>query len=119
MLVGGGNVAGSGCEQGCGCLPGCRRVCGNRPCTDPSPPPPHQHHRPQVQQDVCTLNTIAQALRKKRFDGGALRLDNTRLTFSLDAAGLPVGFKPYTNLQANQLIEEFMLLANMQVGLAG
>jgi exoribonuclease R len=65
---------------------------------------------------VRTLNTIAQALRKQRFVNGALRLDSTRLSFSLDPQGLPVGFQPYTHLQANQLIEEFMLLANMQVG---
>lgn len=61
------------------------------------------------------MHSIARNLRQRRFASGALRLDNTKLTFSLDTDGNPVSFAPYVQREANQMIEEFMLLANMAV----
>lgn len=69
----------------------------------------------QVQGDVRALWRLASRLRSARFAGGALRLDNTRMVFRLDADGNPVSAVPHVQREANQLIEEFMLLANMRV----
>ncbi|KAI3425159.1 hypothetical protein D9Q98_008930 [Chlorella vulgaris] len=71
------------------------------------------HTWPEVVKDSLTLNNIARSLRQRRFDGGALRLDNTRLYFKLDAEGNPCDYGVYEQREANQLVEEFMLLANM------
>lgn len=61
------------------------------------------------------LHKLACVLRKKRIDNGALRLDNTKLSFVLDAQGHPIDFKIEVQQEANRLVEEFMLLANMTV----
>ena len=66
-----------------------------------------------VVSDCMMLHSIAKKLRKKRFDGGALRLDNVRLTYDFDDDGYPIDCSPYIQKEANQLVEEFMLLANM------
>jgi exoribonuclease R len=69
----------------------------------------------QVVEDVLCLAKVARNLRKDRFDSGALRLDNIKLGFTLDADGNPVGATPHVQREANQTIEEFMLLANRSV----
>ncbi|KIY95373.1 hypothetical protein MNEG_12589 [Monoraphidium neglectum] len=69
----------------------------------------------EVEADSLALHAIARRLRARRFGNGALRLDNTRLYFTLDAEGQPVAGAPYVQQEANQLVEEFMLLANMRV----
>lgn len=69
----------------------------------------------QLMGDSLQLWAIAKCLRKKRFDSGALRLDNVRLCYDLDDHGNPISFSHYKQREANQLVEEFMLLANMSV----
>lgn len=65
---------------------------------------------------VYELHMLAVKLREKRFLDGALRLDQVKLEFTLDAeTGLPSGFNVYVQKDSNKLIEEFMLLANMAV----
>ncbi|XP_046571532.1 LOW QUALITY PROTEIN: DIS3-like exonuclease 2 [Haliotis rubra] len=69
-----------------------------------------------IRKRVLQLDKIAKCLRKKRFDSGALRLDQVKLTFSLDKdSGMPNGYSVYEQKDSNRLIEEFMLLANMAV----
>lgn len=46
-------------------------------------------------KDSLTLHRIASCLRARRFDGGALRLDNTRLFFKLDEEGNPCDYGVY------------------------
>lgn len=71
---------------------------------------------PDVEADCLALHRLAQALRAARFANGALRLDNTRLSFVLDKERKhPVSYTQYVQREANQLVEEFMLLANMSV----
>lgn len=53
----------------------------------------------------------------KTLQHGALPINNVKLAFKLNEAGNPVCFFTYTLRQANQMIEEFMLLANIQVGM--
>lgn len=58
---------------------------------------------------------IARELRAKRFDNGALRIDNVKVGFKLDDEGWPEDCTSYQRREANELIEEFMLLANISV----
>lgn len=44
----------------------------------------------QVVHDVLTLHEVAVNLRRRRFENGAIRLDNVKLYFTLDADGNPV-----------------------------
>ncbi len=46
-------------------------------------------------EDVLTLHKIAAARRKARFQNGALRLDNVKLNFQLDADGNPCDAHPH------------------------
>ncbi|KAF5269594.1 hypothetical protein FQR65_LT05932 [Abscondita terminalis] len=69
-----------------------------------------------LSRTVNTLNNIAVQMRKKRFDEGALRIDQTKLLFKLDQeTGEPLEFFTYENKESHRMIEEFMLLANMSV----
>jgi ribonuclease R len=65
--------------------------------------------------EVLTLNDIAQRLRKKRFQQGAINFSSQEVRFRLDEKGNPVGIMIKESLEAHQLIEEFMLLANRTV----
>ena len=55
--------------------------------------PPHDLM--QVADDILALHGLAQRRRAARQAAGALRLDNTKLDFQLDAAGQPVGCTPH------------------------
>ncbi|XP_069473649.1 DIS3-like exonuclease 2 isoform X2 [Ambystoma mexicanum] len=80
--------------------------------------PPVATHHPidEIHQAVLNLHSIARNLRKQRFDGGALRLDQMKLAFTLDKeSGMPQGCYVYQYRDSNKLVEEFMLLANMAV----
>jgi ribonuclease R len=65
--------------------------------------------------EVLLLNGIAQRLRKKRFDNGAINFSSTEVRFKLDEKGKPIGIVVKESKEAHQLIEEFMLLANKYV----
>ncbi|MGZ3950662.1 MAG: ribonuclease R [Flavisolibacter sp.] len=65
--------------------------------------------------EVLLLNNIAQRLRKKRFDAGAINFSSTEVRFKLDEKGKPIGIVVKESKEAHQLIEEFMLLANKYV----
>lgn len=65
--------------------------------------------------EVLLLNSIAQRLRKKRFDAGAINFSSTEVRFKLDETGKPIGIVVKESKEAHQLIEEFMLLANKYV----
>lgn len=54
-------------------------------------------------------------MRKRRFENGALSISSIRLSFKLNEAGEPEDVFIYELKEANRLIEEFMLLANMSV----
>ncbi|KAJ2767011.1 hypothetical protein IWQ57_004127, partial [Coemansia nantahalensis] len=53
------------------------------------------HARADVESAIRQLDALARVLRRRRFDGGALSLNNVRLAFELDAAGAPVGCRQY------------------------
>ncbi|XP_051990669.1 DIS3-like exonuclease 2 [Xyrauchen texanus] len=80
-------------------------------------PPCSPHHSiPEIQEAVLNLHNIAKQMRAQRFEGGALRLDQLKLSFTLDKeSSMPQGCYVYQYRDSNKLVEEFMLLANMAV----
>ena len=66
-------------------------------------------------EEILTLNTLAQGLRKDRFKHGAIAFERDEIRFKLDSKGAPIGVYTKVQKEANQLIEEFMLLANRRV----
>ncbi|CAG9539807.1 unnamed protein product [Cercopithifilaria johnstoni] len=70
----------------------------------------------EVKEAVLRLHKIALILRKKRFENGSLYLDMPKLRFALDeTSGMPNGLCLDERKEANFLVEEFMLLANIAV----
>ncbi|KAI8844251.1 hypothetical protein BC829DRAFT_363903 [Chytridium lagenaria] len=70
-----------------------------------------------ISMGVRTLNTIAKKLRAKRMLNGALVLASPEVRFNLDNdAQDPVDLELKELKEANALVEEFMLLANIYVG---
>ncbi|MGV3656299.1 MAG: ribonuclease R family protein, partial [Chitinophagaceae bacterium] len=65
--------------------------------------------------EILLLNNIAQRLRKKRFENGAINFSSQEVRFKLDEKGAPIGIVVKESKEAHQLIEEFMLLANRYV----
>ena len=68
-----------------------------------------------MKEQVLVLHRLAQQLRTKRFAAGAFDFEKIEVKFELDEAGKPLGIKFREIGTANQLIEEFMLLANRRV----
>ena len=68
-----------------------------------------------MKEQVLLLHKLAQQLRTKRFASGAFAFEKIEVKFDLDEAGKPLGIKFREMGTANQLIEEFMLLANKRV----
>ncbi|KAM0751412.1 RNB-domain-containing protein [Meredithblackwellia eburnea MCA 4105] len=68
-----------------------------------------------VESDIKELGALAKQIRKRRFDNGALRIDNVKVWFTLNEDGLPEDCRVDDRKESNELIEEFMLLANMSV----
>jgi len=64
---------------------------------------------------ILKLHDMAQKLRSRRFDSGAFSFERTEVQFKLDEKGYPLGIHFSESGTANQLIEEFMLLANRKV----
>ena len=64
---------------------------------------------------LLKLDALAKKLREARFKNGAVKFDREELRFDVDETGKPIGCYFKKSLDANQLIEEFMLLANRTV----
>uniref|UniRef100_A0A3Q3J0D7 DIS3-like exonuclease 2 n=1 Tax=Monopterus albus TaxID=43700 RepID=A0A3Q3J0D7_MONAL len=78
------------------------------------PPVDPVHPIDEIHQAVLNLHSIARNLRAQRFTGGALRLDQMKLSFTLDKETMmPQGCYIYQYRDSNKLVEEFMLLANI------
>ena len=69
----------------------------------------------QISRDVQLLHSLAMSRRSRRLAHGALSLNNPKITFRLDGDGNPVSSSLYEIRESNQLIEEYMLLANYLV----
>jgi ribonuclease R len=66
-------------------------------------------------QELLKLNALAQILRQKRFKNGAVTFEREEAKFELDENGKPLRVYFKEMKESNQLVEEFMLLANKKV----
>lgn len=71
--------------------------------------------RGEFADELAVLNDMAKNLRKRRFQRGALEFDRAEVRFEIDETGKPVSCYFKESKDANKLIEEFMLLANLTV----
>ncbi len=72
----------------------------------------------EVDAMLREAHVLAQLLRRRRFEAGALDLDMPELRVLLDEQGRPTGVEVERSDIAHQLIEEFMLAANEAVAKA-
>ena len=66
-------------------------------------------------KELRLISTMAQKLRERRFQNGAVKFDREELHFDVDEKGHPTRCFFKKSTLATQLIEEFMLLANRTV----
>ncbi len=64
---------------------------------------------------ILTLNKLALKLRERRFKRGGIDFNTEEVKFTLDEDGRPTGVYVKEMKEANKLIEDFMLLANVKV----
>jgi len=69
----------------------------------------------EMKDQILPLHNLAQELRRKRLASGALAFEKVEVQFDLDDDGRPLGIRFRDMGTANQLVEEFMLLANRHV----
>lgn len=68
-----------------------------------------------MKEQILTLHNLAQLLRSKRFASGSFAFERLEVKFNLSEKGVPLGILFREFGTSNQLIEEFMLLANKRV----
>jgi len=68
-----------------------------------------------VSRSVNRLAALARVLRRNRQDNGALTLASPEVKFKLDREDQPTDVGAYELFEANRVVEEFMLLANVAV----
>jgi len=66
-------------------------------------------------EEILIFNDLAQKLRTQRFNEGAVEFNREEIYFDIDEKGTPTDVHVHVSKEANQLIEEFMLLANRTV----
>ncbi len=69
----------------------------------------------EVGRAILKLNELAKILRQRRFDNGAISFDREEVKFEIDDKGKPLSVSFIYAQESNNLIEEFMLLANRTV----
>ncbi len=73
------------------------------------------HREPSTGVLLNQLHTLAQQLRRRRLDQGALDLDVPEVTVLLNHKGEPVGVRPVESDPAHHIVEECMIAANEAV----
>lgn len=68
-----------------------------------------------MENELHLLDRLAKKMRAKRMKSGAISFHSIEVKFHLDDKGKPLGVYYKESKDANQLIEEFMLLANRKV----
>lgn len=66
-------------------------------------------------KELLIINDLAKILRKKRLEKGAFNFEHDEVKFILGENAIPTGVYFKESKEANNLIEEFMLLANRTV----
>lgn len=68
-----------------------------------------------LKKEILILDEFAKILRNRRLKNGAISFDSLEVKFNLDEQGNPIGIYFKKMKDSNQLVEEFMLLANKKV----
>ena len=71
--------------------------------------------REEFKDEMLKLNDLARKLRSERFKEGSIAFERVEVKFLLDEIGSPTGVYFKEHGESNELIEEFMLLANRKV----
>jgi ribonuclease R len=87
----------------------------NTPGDHVDPERPEYEPAEHFANELIVLNRMAKALRRRRFDEGAVDFDRQETRFDIDKDGKPLGVYFKVAKDANKLVEEFMLLANRTV----
>ena len=75
------------------------------------------HSFADMVSDCFRMNEIAQQRRKRRLENGSVMFCNREFTFKLDTeTKYPLDYKEYERMESKQLVEEYMLMANILVG---
>jgi ribonuclease R len=69
----------------------------------------------ELKNEILRLNGLARKLREERFKQGSIAFERVEVKFLLDEIGSPTGVYFKEHGESNELIEEFMLLANRKV----
>jgi ribonuclease R len=77
--------------------------------------PPEEGKRTPVEDAILTLDKLARILREARFRAGAINFDRPEMKVEVDDSGKPLRVYQKIARESNNLIEEFMLLANRTV----
>ncbi|KAI9477832.1 MAG: hypothetical protein EXX96DRAFT_568371 [Benjaminiella poitrasii] len=73
----------------------------------------HQAHA--IYSDIFELYRMSVEMRQRRYANGSLSLNSVKLQFKLNEQGEPISVSQFHSKEANRLIEEFMLCANISV----
>jgi len=68
-----------------------------------------------MKEEILALNSLALKLREARFKSGAIAFEREEVRFEIDEKGKPLSVYFKTQKESNNLVEEFMLLANRTV----
>ncbi|NQU87341.1 MAG: ribonuclease R [Mariniphaga sp.] len=68
-----------------------------------------------LNEEILQLNNLALKLRTNRFKKGSIAFDRVEIKFNIDEKGKPLSVYFKEAKESNNLIEEFMLLANKKV----
>jgi ribonuclease R len=69
----------------------------------------------EYKKELDYLNSTAKILKQKRYEAGSISLETEEVKFKLDENGVPVEVIRKVRFDAHKLVEEFMLLANVEV----
>lgn len=69
----------------------------------------------ELKDEVLTLHKLAVKLREDRFKHGSIAFERVEVKFDIDETGKPLSVYFKEAKESNQLVEEFMLLANKKV----
>jgi len=69
----------------------------------------------ELKEEVLTLQMLAVKLREARFKRGSIAFERVEVKFNIDENGKPLSVYFKEAKESNQLVEEFMLLANKRV----
>ena len=69
----------------------------------------------ELAEEILTLDKLAKKLRAERFKKGSISFEKAEVKFNLNDKGEPTGVYFKEQKDSNQLIEDFMLLANRKV----